>query len=134
MPIRGYVIPKYDPINPPPAYVGVGMRLREARHAAHLEQADLKALIGMGPTVVSQIENARRRISVFELDAFAEVYGASYRWLLHGEEVQDEDGKAIVADPAVRMLASDLMNLPEENRARIMRMIRALVNVEASAT
>lgn len=126
------VLPEFDPIRPTQAYLDFGRRLREARHAQELEQADMRALVGLHPTIISQIENGRRRCNVFELHAFARAYQRPMEWFVTGAQVIPA-GRPVELDTSVSALAEALMGLPEEARAHLLRQVWALVDVERKA-
>ncbi len=50
------------------------VRLRQARKAAELTQAEVAARLGRPQSYVSKSESGERRVDVVELDEFAQVY------------------------------------------------------------
>lgn len=123
-------IPKYSSVRPPQEYRVLGDRMKAARIAAGYYQHQAAAEIGIHPTHISQIENAHRQVSVFELDALARVYNVSTDSLIRGVE-----DPAIVGMPfAVRAIAAELASLPEEAQERLLRSVRALVRAEREAS
>jgi transcriptional regulator with XRE-family HTH domain len=64
------------------AYQRMLARLREAREAAELTQAEVAERLGKLQTYVSKVERGERRIDPVELAAFAAVYGREMGWFL----------------------------------------------------
>jgi len=57
-------------------------RLREAREAAGLRQAQVAEQLGKPQSYVSKVENGERRIDPIELADFAQAYGREIGWFL----------------------------------------------------
>jgi len=57
-------------------------RLREARTAAGLTQAQVAEKLGKRQNFVSKVETGERRIDPVELRRFAELYGQPVDWFL----------------------------------------------------
>lgn len=55
----------------------IGRRLRDARQAAGLRQADVARELGMTQTRIARLELGRRRLLYVEALAFADLYGVS---------------------------------------------------------
>lgn len=53
----------------------LAMKLREARRRAGLSQIESAARLHKPQSYVSRCESGARRIDIFELEAFAQVYG-----------------------------------------------------------
>lgn len=122
-------IPKFNPVKPSPEHVAFGRRLQSARDAAGIVQADLHALLGLHPSIVSQLENARRRCEVFELYALSKVYQEPMEYLVGGDTVIPRHG-TIELDANVQPVVAALMRLPEDARARLGRQFLALIDSE----
>ncbi len=60
----------------------LGRRLRIARHVADLTQSEAALRLGRTQAYVSRCELGKRRVDVWELEAFAELYGTTFEWLL----------------------------------------------------
>jgi transcriptional regulator with XRE-family HTH domain len=60
----------------------IGARVAEARKARHMSQEELARSLGVGPTVMSKIENGKRRLDGFEIALVAETLGTTPRSLL----------------------------------------------------
>lgn len=65
-----------------PRYQGMLARLREAREAAGLRQAQVAEQLGKPQSYVSKVENGERRIDPIELADFAQAYGREIGWFL----------------------------------------------------
>jgi Zn-dependent peptidase ImmA (M78 family)/transcriptional regulator with XRE-family HTH domain len=65
----------------------VGERLRVAREAANLKQAEVAAAIGVARTTLVAIEQGERRVRMGELQKLARLYGSSVNALLRREAV-----------------------------------------------
>lgn len=60
----------------------IGARLKEAREAAGLSQAQAAKLIGLDQAKISLIERGERSVKATELILFSEYYEAGYEWIL----------------------------------------------------
>jgi len=65
-------------------------KLREAREAAVLKQAEVGRKVGRPQSFVSKVENGERRLDPTELAQLARVYGRDVGWFL---EPGDSDTK-----------------------------------------
>lgn len=65
-----------------PEYRRMLARLREAREAADLKQAEVGRKLGKPQSFVSKVENGERRIDPTELAQFAQVYSREVTWFL----------------------------------------------------
>lgn len=68
----------------PDAYRRMLAKLRAAREAAGLTQADVAERLGVPQTFVSKVETGERRIDPFELMELAALYGKP-----HGDFLED---------------------------------------------
>jgi Zn-dependent peptidase ImmA (M78 family) len=75
------------PLDDMPA-VEVGERLRVAREAARLKQADAAAALDIARTTLVAIEQGQRRVRIGELQQLAKFYGTSVNALLRKEAIQ----------------------------------------------
>ena len=66
-------------------WVRLGKRLRLARHVVELSQSEAADRLGQSQAYVSRCELGQRRVDVWELEAFAELYGTTFEWLLETE-------------------------------------------------
>ena len=65
-----------------PFYSEFGRRLQQARHAAHVTQAELARGIGLSRTSVANIENGRQPVYIHTVVALSKALGASIEKLL----------------------------------------------------
>lgn len=70
------------------AYRELLARLKEARLAAGLKQAEVAKRLGQHQSFISKIEAGERRLDPIELKRFAKIYKVTISWLL------DESGNA----------------------------------------
>jgi Zn-dependent peptidase ImmA (M78 family)/transcriptional regulator with XRE-family HTH domain len=111
----------------------VGERLRVAREAANLRQAEAATAIGVARTTIVAIEQGERRVRMGELQKLAQLYGTSVNALLRREAVHIdlvprfrklEGARDAAVDEAADLLASlvkaevELENLLGVQRAR----------------
>lgn len=127
-----YKIPAFSPADPPQEYIDLARRLRKAREEAKLHQSDVTALIGMPAPILSAIENARRRLTVFELAALCTIYGQRMEPIVLGEAIQAPDIGEIAIDQSVRAIAVQLSKVPGDRKERLIKQIRALLELELS--
>jgi transcriptional regulator with XRE-family HTH domain len=60
----------------------LGRRLRAARETAGLSQREVAERLGYRQSLISNSETANRRLEIFELQEFAELYGVTLDVLL----------------------------------------------------
>lgn len=98
----------------------VGRRIKEAREKRHLTQEELAARIDISPTHVSVIE---RGTKIPRLDTFVAIANAL--------EVSGDALLLDVVDHAAESQASDLSaaleGLPQEEKRRILKVVRTLM-------
>jgi transcriptional regulator with XRE-family HTH domain len=99
----------------------VSDRLRAAREAAGLSQAQVAAQLNMHRPSVSEIEAARRKVSAEELAAFASLYSVSVGWLV-GERPDSAD----VEDPRLALAARQMARLRPVDLDQLLRLIASL--------
>ncbi|MGI8589327.1 MAG: helix-turn-helix domain-containing protein [Chloroflexia bacterium] len=58
-----------------PEYKILSQRLREAREAARLSQAEAAIRVGKPQSFISKCESGERRLDIIELTVLAELYG-----------------------------------------------------------
>ncbi len=94
--------------NTEPEYATIGDRLREARKARGLSLRHLAALLGVSPSLISQVETGRAKPSVNTLYALANELGISLDSLLFMDtEPMTTTTQAAVPDPADAALPHD---------------------------
>lgn len=111
----------------------VGERLRLAREAAGLKQAEAAEAIGVARTTLVAIEKGQRKVRMHELQQLAKLYGTTINGLLRQESVHVDlmprfrkmsDGADDTAAAAVQLMSSlakaevELENLLGIKRAR----------------
>lgn len=57
-------------------------RLRQAREAAGLTQAEAGSRIHRDQTLISKVESGERRLDIIEVDELAEIYGKPLTWFV----------------------------------------------------
>lgn len=95
--------------NSEPEYATIGDRLREARKARGLSLRHLAALLGVSPSLISQVETGRAKPSVNTLYALANELGISLDSLLFTdtEPMTPATTQTAVPDPADATLPHD---------------------------
>lgn len=97
----------------------VGDRLREARLAIGLTQADTAGALGIGRSSVVALEAGTRKVSGLELRRLARLYRRSVAWLLGDEEPAD------IADVALNRATADLTDQDREQVLRFAQFLAA---------
>ena len=120
----------------------VGERLRRAREAAGMSQANAAAAIDIARTTLVAIEKGERRIRFHELQQLARLYNTSINAILREEAIQVDlaprfrkvlDSNDVAADHAAKLLAElataevELENLLGFRRARNYPMERPIL-------
>jgi transcriptional regulator with XRE-family HTH domain len=82
-------------------YSLIGQRIREARRACRLTLQQLASSLGVGPGTVDRWEKGRRRISVADLEAIADLLCFPYQWFLGIEIPQTDVIPALRADSSL---------------------------------
>ena len=88
---------------------GVAARLRDARTASGLSQAQVANKLDLHRPTISEIEAGRRKVSAQELEQFADVYGVSVDWIINGAKGDDP------ADAKVLMAARELSKMSDSD-------------------
>jgi transcriptional regulator with XRE-family HTH domain len=94
-------------------------RLRQAREAIGLTQADTAAALGISRTSVADLEAAKRKVTGLELRRLARLYRRRVAWLLGEEDEPD------VADQALYRAASELSAADREQVLRFAQFLAA---------
>jgi transcriptional regulator with XRE-family HTH domain len=93
---------------------GIGGRLRQAREAAGLSQAQAAQLMELHRPTVTEIENETRKVSAGELKEFARIYHVSVEWLM---------GETSGVNDKIKLAARKLHGLKERDLETVMRII-----------
>jgi transcriptional regulator with XRE-family HTH domain len=93
---------------------GIGERLRQAREAAGLSQAQAAKLMDLHRPSITEIESEGRKVSAGELKQFAELYHVSVEWLT---------GDTLNANDKIKLAARKLHGLKEDDLEAVMRII-----------
>jgi transcriptional regulator with XRE-family HTH domain len=97
--------------------LGLSARLRQAREAAGLNQAQAAKLLGMHRPTLSNIEAEERKVSASELKQFAELYKVSTEWLL---------GETPDTNQRLKLAARKLSGLKDKDLETVMRIVDSL--------
>lgn len=100
--------------------MSVAERLREARIASGLSQAQVAKKLGMHRPTISEIEAGRRKVSAQELELLTKLYNVSMEWIVSGT-VGDT-----TADAKMLMAARELSKMNDADLDRLMKMLRML--------
>jgi transcriptional regulator with XRE-family HTH domain len=90
----------------------IASRLRSARKAAGLSQAQVAERLGVHRPTISEVEAGRRRVSAEELARLAEMYGAPVAWFTSGVhvEAEPEDDRLTLAIQLLKGLKDEDLN------------------------
>lgn len=102
----------------------VGDRLRIAREAAKITQADAGIAIGVARTTIVAIEQGQRRVKMNELQQLAKLYGSSVNALLRQEAVH------VDLTPRFRKLANIVDGAADAVAQLMTDLVRAEVELE----
>jgi len=94
-------------------------RLRTARDAAGLTQAQVAQKLHVHRPTISEIEAGRRRVTASELTSFARLYGVSVEWLASGEKPSQVSEEVLVA-------ARQLTKLSRKDLDQLLSLLRTL--------
>lgn len=67
-------------------YAAIGHRIRDAREAAHMTQAQLTPYLNVSPVELSRMESGKRKITILELQTLAPILNKTLTWLVSGDE------------------------------------------------
>jgi len=95
-------------------------RLREAREASGLSQAQVAKRLALHRPTISEIEAGRRKVSAEEIEKFASIYGVPVDWIVRGAN-EDEPG-----DARILMAAREISKMNEVDISRLMKMLQML--------
>ena len=107
-----------------------GARIAWARKRKGMKGKELAAAPGMHPVTISNFERGTDRPSLDALQRIAAVLGVSIGWLLM--EPEPEAGPVFFspeADDAAQLVGQFIDAAPPEERARLLALLRAMVDV-----
>lgn len=93
--------------------IEIAARLRTAREAAGLSQAQVARMLEVARPTVSEIEAGRRRVPAEELARLADIYAVSADWVLFGASAVDNNRLLAAAREADRIDPKDLDRIRE---------------------
>ncbi len=96
-------------------------RLRAAREASGLTQAQVAKKLGLHRPSVAEIEAARRKVAAHELKTLADLYAVSVDWLT----ASDAEETDLSSDHLV-LAARELSKLKEEDLDRLIKLLHLL--------
>ena len=101
----------------------IASRLRSAREAVGLSQAQVAKRLGIHRPTMSEIEAGRRRVSADELAQFSEIYGIAVQWFTLGGDAQTGlgDERFILAVRLLRALNREDLDRAIEWLCRIQK-------------
>lgn len=108
---------------PDPGDAAIGERLRQARTAARLTQAEAAEALDIPRSAVSELEAGTRRLAAVELAKLADLYRRPERWFL---------GRAPGPDWPEAELARLLAALPAADRETVARFAEFLAARQAA--
>ena len=97
----------------------VGARLRNARLATGLTQAEVAEALGMSRPTLAAVEKGTRKITGLELRRLARLYQRDVAWLL------GEEGPDVAAGSALHRATADLSNADKEQVLRFAEFLAA---------
>jgi transcriptional regulator with XRE-family HTH domain len=105
----------------------VGARLRDARLATGLTQAEVAEALGISRPTLAAVEKGTRKITGLELRRLARLYQRDVAWLL-GEEDPD-----VAADGALHRATANLSDADKEQVLRFAEFLAAQRHSEGGA-
>jgi len=99
----------------------IAARLRRAREAAGLSQGQVARKLGLHRPAVSEIEAGRRRVTVEEVAALAEMYGVSSEWITVGRVAGSD-----AADERLALAARQLSKMSDADLDRLLGLLKML--------
>lgn len=97
----------------------VGARLREARLAVGLTQADTASALGISRPAVAALEKGTRKVSGLELRRLARLYQRSVGWLL------GDDAQPVATDAVLQRATAELSQHDKEQVLRFAQFLAA---------
>lgn len=100
--------------------ISIAERLREAREASGLSQAQVAKKLRLHRPTITEIEAGRRKVSAEELEQFSNAYGVTLEWLVSGSSGENS------SDARMLMAARELSKMSQGDLDRLMKMLRML--------
>jgi transcriptional regulator with XRE-family HTH domain len=105
----------------------MGARLRDARLATGLTQAEVAEALGMSRPTLAAVEKGTRKITGLELRRLARLYQRDVAWLL------GEEGPDVAAGSALHRATANLSNADKEQVLRFAEFLAAQRRTEGGA-
>src|SRR5262249_13358334 len=99
----------------------IATKLRMAREAAGLTQAQVAKMLQVHRPTISEIEAGRRRVPAAELTKLADIYGVSIEWITSERTSQSDP-----TDDRIMLAARQLSRMNDKDLDRLMTLIRML--------
>lgn len=99
----------------------IATKLRMAREAAGLTQAQVAKMLQVHRPTISEIEAGRRRVPADELTKLVEIYGVSIEWITSERTSQSDP-----TDDRIMLAARQLSRMNDKDLDRLMTLIRML--------
>jgi len=75
--------------------IELATRLREAREYIGISQDEAASVLGISRPAMTLVESGGRKVEAVELGKLASLYGRSVDFLLHGENVKEQEDKKL---------------------------------------
>ncbi|MEQ9468002.1 MAG: helix-turn-helix transcriptional regulator [Ekhidna sp.] len=99
----------------------IALRLKQARNQAGLSQDQAAALMKIPRPAISEIESAKRKVTLQEAIQFADIYRVDKSWLLLEDEDQDT-----VQEAQKKLAARELSKLDPEEFQKVMDLLKMI--------
>jgi transcriptional regulator with XRE-family HTH domain len=98
----------------------IANRLRAAREAAGLSQAQVAKLLDYHRPTISEVEAGRRKVSGEELTRFASLYSVGVEWLTSAAVESD------AAEDRIMLAARELSKMKDQDLDRLMSLLQMI--------
>lgn len=105
----------------------VAKRLKIARENSGLSQAQVAREMKLHRPTISEIEAARRQVSVREAKDFADIYGVSIEWLLDIDQNKND------LDARLELAARELSKMKSGDLDKVMNLLKTLKKVQGES-
>jgi len=112
-------------------YSQIGKRIQEAREEAGLSQGELAARIGCTQSALSNYELGKRHLRLGQLEQIAQVLGKPSTYFMESpaDRRREDHALHLVRDPRLREILLEAVELPLEERERVLDYIKWRKNV-----